>query len=60
MDNVIVIKHKPHCTIHNKEGTYNEKFDSYHCSDCNRWLEKNCGDIECFFCQNRPGKPNDC
>jgi len=68
MNNVIIIKHKPHCTIHDEPGILNEIFDAYYCKPCNRWLEKGCGgskidyessaDKGCVFdCANRPQKP---
>jgi hypothetical protein len=67
MQNVILIKHKPHCSIH-MVAKLNEDWDAYYCGLCNRWLEEGCGrtkkdyfastDDGCIFdCANRPEKP---
>lgn len=37
---------------------YNERFDAYYCSKCDRWQEKECDDKKCFFCVPRPERPS--
>ena len=57
INNVKVIKHKPYCTVHFplEKGEYSEKYDSYYCKSCNRWLESKC---DCDrFCSERPDTP---
>lgn len=56
MEKVELRKHRPYCTIHNK-SKYSEKYDSYYCIDCNRWIEPKCSDPNCEFCKDRPDKP---
>jgi len=62
-ENAIIIKHRPMCTKHKTLhfGTYNEKYDSYYCVECNRWLEEKCKcnetENDCEFFPNRPDKP---
>lgn len=37
---------------------YSGKWDAFFCSTCNIWLEKSCGDPNCWFhCNDRPEKP---
>jgi hypothetical protein len=36
---------------------YDEKYDSYYCSECWKWVEKICSDEKCQFCSNRPKRP---
>lgn len=36
---------------------YNEKYDAYFCSKCNKWLESVCRDPNCDYCTERPKKP---
>ncbi len=55
---VKVIEHRPHCMRHEGAigGIHNEKYDSYYCAECNRWLEAACscrGDS----CEYFPGRP---
>ena len=58
---VVVIKHLPICTrhSHNKAGFYDERYDSYFCEICNRWLEEpcKCGGNDCKWFPKRPDKP---
>ena len=44
---------------HNCEDTkmYSEKYDAYHCTECNIWLESKCDDPTCEFCNQRPLTP---
>lgn len=44
----------PNCK---RKTSYNEMFDSYFCKKCNIWTSQGCGDVDCFFCKNRPEKP---
>lgn len=37
---------------------YWEKFDSYYCLVCDKWLEDKCKDKGCEFCVDRPTKPS--
>ena len=57
IENVEVIGHRPFCTLHKvfELGEYFEKYDSYYCKLCNRWLESKC---VCGMFPNRPNKPN--
>lgn len=32
-------------------------YDTHYCVDCNVWLERHCGDVNCFFCSGRPERP---
>jgi len=37
----------------------NDRFDTYFCAKCNRWLDPcNCGDADCPYCPDRPAKPS--
>lgn len=47
------------CVIHPGKPEYNEKRDAHFCMRCDVWLEKNCGDVLCVFCNNRPVKPSE-
>ena len=46
----------PTCQI---PKSYITAFDAYFCKTCNVWLEENCGDPTCNYCNNRPQSPND-
>lgn len=37
---------------------YAEKWDSYYCHPCNKWLEANCNDPKCEYCHKRPETPS--
>lgn len=41
----------PNCK---KLRCYSGKYDAYYCSYCKIWLEKNCGDETCVYCDKRP------
>jgi hypothetical protein len=47
------------CEMCKKPSQYNERYDAYYCSDCEKWLEQECGDSKCFYCAKRPDKPKD-
>lgn len=34
-----------------------KKSDSVYCTGCGKWVEDTCGDPDCGYCKNRPGKP---
>jgi len=53
---VEVRNHRPYCTLH-ELSYYFEKYDSYFCPKCNRWLDEQCSDPNCEFCVNRPDIP---
>ena len=55
------LKHITQCKIcGSKEfAMLNEQYDAYHCTKCNVWIEKQCGDPSCSYCTNRPEKPNE-
>jgi hypothetical protein len=36
---------------------YSHEYDAYYCPACNRWLEGQCGDLDCEFCAGRPTRP---
>ena len=36
---------------------YNEENDAFYCSQCNEWLEGQCNDPTCEFCNKRSEKP---
>ena len=36
---------------------YNDRWDSYFCSECLIWVEVTCGDADCRVCGGRPEKP---
>ncbi len=48
----------PNCKICKSKLSYNERYDVRFCPKCNIWLEDNCGDTDCFYCANRPEKPD--
>ena len=37
---------------------YNEKHDAYLCKTCDIWLEKNCYEAHCTYCDGRPEYPS--
>jgi predicted RNA-binding Zn-ribbon protein involved in translation (DUF1610 family) len=39
------------------ERMYCEKYDSFYCPKCGKWLEGKCPDPNCEFCAGRPEKP---
>lgn len=39
--------------------TYSKEYDAYYCQTCNEWLEDTCTDRDCYYCINRPSRPND-
>lgn len=39
-------------------ASYNERFDSFFCKDCNVWLESQCDDEHCSYCAHRPLTPD--
>lgn len=39
------------------ERMYSEKYDSFYCPKCGKWLEGKCSDPNCEFCAVRPEKP---
>jgi hypothetical protein len=41
------------------ESKYNERWDARHCLGCNIWLEGPCESPDCFYCVDRPEKPNE-
>lgn len=53
------MKHTPKI-VHNcaHPRSYSQKYDSYFCADCDRWVEGRCSDPDCEFCKNRPEKPS--
>lgn len=38
---------------------YNERYDSYFCQKCNEWATFTCEEEECFYCKDRPNRPNE-
>ena len=58
IENVEYFGHEPFCTIH-KTNVYSEKYDSYYCPECRRWLDEKRTESEFGFCSDRPIKPND-
>jgi len=46
------------CLKCNSEKQYSGQYDAYYCELCNIWLEDQCGDEGCEFCQIRPEKPS--
>lgn len=48
------MKRCPKCNL---TISYNERWDAHFCSLCNIWLEKNCEDAGCYFCNERPTHP---
>lgn len=51
-------EYKQLCLFCRCEKSYDETFDAYYCSSCNRWLEDICSDPECDYCRYRPETPN--
>jgi hypothetical protein len=49
----------PYCRC-GVRGKRSDRFDAYVCTDCDEWLERDCGDDECAFCSARPERPSDC
>lgn len=45
------------CPICSTNQIYYEDYDCYFCPKCNYWIEKKCGDPDCFYCAKRPEKP---
>ena len=39
------------------KAKYSEKYDSYYCKECNKWLEGPCHNKSCDICSKRPNKP---
>lgn len=50
---------KFYCEECNTELKLNGKHDAHYCTKCDIWAEKNCGDKNCTFCNNRPDKPSE-
>lgn len=48
---------KTKCPTCNSSRIYHEKYDSYFCPKCNKWLEEKCNDVKCIYCIERPDKP---
>ena len=40
-------------------GEYMEKHDAFFDKEKDIWLEEECGDQNCNFCNNRPTKPSE-
>ena len=57
---VIIIRHRPHCTRHDVAvvGKYSELRDAYYCELCSRWLSDKCNNLNCKYCKDRPDKPS--
>ena len=36
---------------------YYFKYDADFCPQCNKWISKDCGDPNCYFCDGRPETP---
>lgn len=47
----------PSCDCANPNVVRSVEADAYCCINCNRWLERQCGDEECTFCKDRPATP---
>lgn len=53
------MKHKNHTCGHDiSQLKQNEKHDAYFCAECDKWIEKQCGDEGCDFCRSRPQRPS--
>ena len=50
--------HIPNCKLCSKPGIRNDKYDAYYCTNCVVWIEKQCDDVECIYCPNRPETPH--
>lgn len=37
---------------------YDWRYDVNFCPECDEWIEKNCLDPNCSYCNNRPLKPS--
>jgi hypothetical protein len=50
----------PSCKLHGAWSTwsYSERYDTIYCEPCDIWLETACKDPACWFCAERPEKPN--
>jgi len=46
------------CDKCQEKRLYDERYDAWYCLTCDEWLEKECGDSNCFFCAMRPHKPS--
>lgn len=45
------------CESCNLSTSLDVGYDSYICSLCNKWIEKQCSDDECEYCVGRPDNP---
>lgn len=45
----------PHC---GRLVSYSQRYDSYFCMPCNRWLEQQCSEPLCEFCAGRSNEPD--
>lgn len=45
----------PHC---GRVVSYSNRYDSYFCMPCNRWIEEQCADPACEFCAGRAEEPD--
>ena len=47
----------PHCNS-DLDVKYSGYYDAHYCEACDIWLESQCSDPNCEFCQDRPDKPS--
>lgn len=45
----------PHCR---RIVSYSQRYDSFFCMPCNRWLEQQCSEPVCEFCAGRAKEPD--
>lgn len=53
----LIMKIKKHCHVCGIKAIRIDQFDAYACKQCCIWLEKQCSDINCDYCGNRPQQP---
>lgn len=57
-------KHVPACDNAPTDPTHrpkrDERHDAYFCPACDAWIEGQCSDPKCSFCQTRPSRPSEC
>lgn len=51
--------HRVFCKVHGTPGLRIDDYDSYACLECGEWLDKVCGDPDCFYCGKRPERPSE-
>jgi hypothetical protein len=50
---------RDYCPDCGQNRIYHAKHDTFYCYECDQWLEGQCEEGTCIYCQDRPERPSE-